>query len=215
MTAVSTRGGYDRAKRAIDIAVAGIGILLTWPIQLLIAALIRIKMGGPVLFRQNRPGLNGQVFELIKFRTMRNENPARGLVDDADRLTSFGRFLRSTSMDELPTLLNVLRGDMSLVGPRPLLVSYLERYSPEQNKRHQVRPGITGLAQARGRNALAWEEKFALDVYYVEHRSLVLDIKILLETVQAVITRRGITAHGSASMPEFQGSSRSEQKGEA
>jgi sugar O-acyltransferase (sialic acid O-acetyltransferase NeuD family) len=170
---------YDPVKRFIDVAVAAVLLVVTAPIQLVVALLVRSKLGRPVLFRQPRPGQDEHVFELAKFRTMRELDPARDLVTDADRLTPFGHLLRSTSLDELPTLWNVLKGDMSLVGPRPLLVRYLDRYTPEQRRRHEVRPGITGLAQVSGRNALSWEEKFALDVEYVEKRGLLLDLKIL------------------------------------
>lgn len=179
------------------------------PAILLIALLVRTRLGSPVFFRQQRPGQGARVFEMIKFRTMTDGRDESGqLLPDAQRLTPFGRFLRSTSLDELPELLNVLRGEMSLVGPRPLLVRYLERYSPRQARRHEVRPGITGLAQVMGRNALSWEEKFEWDVRYVETQSLWLDVKILLMTVKAVFVREGISAAGEATMSEFQGSSR-------
>lgn len=169
-----------------------------------IGLLVRWRLGRPVFFRQQRPGLDGSLFTLIKFRTM------RGSVDDgsdADRLTSLGRFLRSTSLDELPELVNVVRGDMALVGPRPLLPDYLPLYTPEQAKRHQVRPGITGLAQVTGRNATTWEERLALDVWYVEHRSFVLDLKIIGRTLLHVLRRRGISQSGEATMSRFAGSS--------
>lgn len=162
----------------------------------------------PVLFRQERPGLHGEPFEMVKFRTMLAPDPARGLVDDADRLTRLGRVLRATSLDELPSLWNIVRGDMSLVGPRPLLMRYLPRYSPEQARRHDVRPGLTGLAQVSGRNALTWERKFELDVEYVEHHTLRGDLRILLATVAKVLRRDGIAAEDSVTMPEFMGSSR-------
>lgn len=195
----------DAIKRATDIGVAGVGLALTAPVQLAVAVAVQRQLGSPVLFRQPRPGLDGKTFELMKFRTMREPDPERGLFSDADRMTSLGSFLRRTSLDELPTLLNVLKGDMSLVGPRPLLVAYLERYTPEQTRRHEVRPGITGLAQVSGRNALTWDEKFTLDVRYVEQRSLLLDLKILLRTVTKVLRSEGITAEGSPTMPEFMG----------
>jgi lipopolysaccharide/colanic/teichoic acid biosynthesis glycosyltransferase len=164
-------------------------------------------MGGPILFRQQRPGLDGTPFELIKFRTMTDARRADADTRlDAERLTPLGKFLRSTSIDELPTLWNVVRGDMSLVGPRPLLMQYLRRYTREQARRHEVRPGITGWAQIRGRNALGWEEKFRLDVEYVDRIGLRLDLRILLETLVVVLRRRGISAHGHATMPEFLGS---------
>lgn len=196
---------YDPLKRALDVLVAAIGGLATAPLQLLVAILVRRQLGSPVLFRQERPGKDGQVFELVKFRTMLAPDPTRGLVDDADRMTRLGTFLRATSLDELPTLWNVLRGDMSLVGPRPLLVRYLERYTPEQRRRHEVRPGITGLAQVNGRNSLSWEEKFALDVEYVDRRSLALDLRILVVTASKVLRREGISDGETATMSEFLG----------
>lgn len=214
MSTATQPNRYDSVKRIIDIVLSLVGILISWPLQLVIAALVWKKLGSPVVFRQNRPGRDGEIFELIKFRTMIGQDASKGLISDEDRLTPFGTFLRSTSMDELPTLLNVFKGDMSLVGPRPLLVSYLARYTSEQNKRHQVRPGITGLAQVRGRNALSWEEKFALDIYYVQNRSLALDLRILVETVTSVLTRRGITAGDSATMPEFLGGTHPEKQEE-
>lgn len=195
----------DAIKRAADVGVAGVGLVLTAPIQLGVAVAVRRQLGSPVLFRQPRPGRDGEIFELMKFRTMREPDPESGLVSDADRMTPLGSFLRRTSLDELPTLLNVLTGDMSLVGPRPLLVAYLDRYTKEQARRHEVRPGITGLAQVSGRNALTWEEKFILDVRYVEQRSLLLDLQILLRTITKVLRSDGITAEGSPTMPEFMG----------
>lgn len=192
-------------KRGLDIGMAGAGLLLTAPLQLGAAAAIRLTMGKPVLFRQRRPGLHGRVFEMVKFRTMHHTDDARGLVADADRLTSTGQFLRSTSIDELPTLWNVLRGDMSIVGPRPLLEEYLDLYTPEQARRHEVRPGLTGLAQVSGRNALSWEDRFGLDSEYVDNWSLRGDIAILLQTVVSVLKREGISAEGAATMPRFQG----------
>ncbi len=177
------------------------------PVLLGVSAAVALAMGRPVLFRQIRPGVHGRLFELRKFRTM--EPVGRGRVSDGERLTRLGAWLRATSLDELPTLWNVVRGDMSLVGPRPLLVRYLERYTPEQSRRHQVRPGITGLAQVRGRNALSWEEKFAYDVRYVDARCLRLDLRILLETVVLVLRREGISADGHATAPEFLGTAES------
>ncbi|MBE3575648.1 MAG: sugar transferase [Firmicutes bacterium] len=192
------------AKRGLDIIGAGAGIVLLWPLLLAIAVAVRVALGRPVLFRQVRPGLHGKPFTLYKFRTMRDSRDAAGnLLPDEQRLTRFGRFLRSTSLDELPELFNVLRGDMSLVGPRPLLMEYLDRYTPEQARRHEVKPGITGWAQIHGRNALSWEDKFRLDVWYVDHWSLWLDLKILCITVLKVFRREGISAAGSATMPEF------------
>ncbi len=177
------RRRYDPLKRAIDVVVAATGLLLTAPLQLIVALLVRRNLGSPVLFRQQRPGKDAEIFELVKFRSMTDPDPEAGLITDEQRLTRFGALLRSTSLDELPTLWNVLRGDMSLVGPRPLLVQYLERYSPHHRRRHEVRPGITGLAQVSGRNTVAWEQKFDYDVAYVDQRSLALDLKILVRTV--------------------------------
>ena len=173
---------------------------------LLLAWLLRHKLGSPILFRQTRPGLHGQPFDMIKFRTMTDARGADGeLLPDRDRLTSFGNLLRATSLDELPELWNVLKGDMSLVGPRPLLMEYLPLYSPEQARRHEVRPGVTGWAQVNGRNALTWEEKFRLDVWYVDHRSIWLDGKILWLTVRKVLSREGVNATGEATMQKFTG----------
>ncbi|GAA1930603.1 sugar transferase [Nocardioides marmoribigeumensis] len=196
---------YDPLKRAIDIVVATVGLALTAPLQAIIAVLVRRNLGSPVLFRQPRPGKDEQIFELVKFRTMRDQDPERGLVTDADRITPFGATLRSTSLDELPTLWNVLKGDMSLVGPRPLLVQYLSRYSESQRRRHEVRPGVTGLVQVSGRNALTWDQKFKIDVEYVDSRSLRLDLAIVARTFLVTITRRGIAAEGDVTMPEFMG----------
>lgn len=201
---MADRTRYDATKRALDASVAAVGLVATAPLQAVVALAVLAKHGRPVLFRQPRPGKDGRVFELVKFRTMLLPDAQR--VSDADRLTPLGRFLRSTSLDELPTLWNVLKGDMSLVGPRPLLVQYLERYSPEQARRHEVRPGITGLAQVRGRNGLSWDEKLALDVEYVDHRSPALDLRILWETVAVVLLRRGVSAEGHVTMSEFKGS---------
>lgn len=197
--------GYDPLKRLIDFVAASIGLVLTAPLQLVIALLVRRNLGSPVLFRQDRPGKNEQIFELAKFRTMKDVDPANGLIDDADRLTPFGQFLRSTSLDELPTLLNVVKGEMSLVGPRPLLVRYLPRYNATQSRRHEVRPGITGLAQINGRNTLSWDDKFAMDVEYVDNRSLLLDIKILFQTFAKVVARDGVDQEGGVTMDEFMG----------
>lgn len=199
-------------KRIFDFAMALLGLtVLALPLLILIV-LIRRKLGSPVFFRQVRPGLNGKPFEMVKFRTMTDERGPNGqLLPDAVRLTSFGRFLRSTSLDELPELWNVLKGDMSLVGPRPLLMEYLPLYSPEQARRHEVRPGVTGWAQVNGRNAISWEEKFELDVWYVDHQSLWLDIKILWLTVKKVLVREGISAAGDATMPIFKGKNESDK----
>ncbi|MBE2233839.1 MAG: sugar transferase [Anaerolinea sp.] len=193
-------------KRLLDVALASAALLLLLPFIGLLALLVRTRLGTPVLFRQRRPGLNGRIFTIYKFRTMTDARDEQGqLLPDAQRLTSFGRFLRSSSLDELPELWNVLRGEMSLVGPRPLLIQYLPRYTPQQARRHEVRPGITGWAQVNGRNALSWEEKFALDVWYVEHVSLRLDVKIVALTVQKIVQREGISQPGQATMEEFQG----------
>lgn len=197
--------GYDSLKRAIDLVASAALLIATSPIQLLVAILVRLNLGSPVLFRQERPGKDEQVFMLMKFRTMRDVDPSRGLVTDADRLTPFGRFLRSTSLDELPTLFNVLKGEMSLVGPRPLLVRYLPRYSQQQRRRHEVRPGVTGLAQVRGRNALSWDQKFEFDVTYVDSRSLFLDLRILFLTVGKVLSRQDINQGNGVTMDEFIG----------
>lgn len=194
-------------KRAFDLLLVLLAAPVWLPLLAVVAMLVRVKLGSPVFFRQERPGRGGRVFRMIKFRTMTDARDAAGqLLPDAVRLTPFGRMMRSTSLDELPELLNVLKGDMSLVGPRPLLVRYLERYSPRQARRHEVRPGITGLAQVSGRNAISWEEKFEWDVRYVETQSLLLDLKILFLTVKAVFFRTGISAAGDATMPEFTGS---------
>ena len=193
-------------KRLLDFIAALLGLIALALPLLLLMALIRRRLGSPVFFRQTRPGLHGQPFEMVKFRTMTDtRGPDGALLPDAERLTPFGRFLRSTSLDELPELWNVLKGDMSLVGPRPLLMEYLPLYSPEQARRHAVRPGVTGWAQVNGRNALGWDEKFKLDVWYVDHRSLWLDIKILWLTVKKVLVREGISAAGEATMPRFTG----------
>ncbi|HEV2866498.1 MAG TPA: sugar transferase [Allosphingosinicella sp.] len=193
-------------KRAFDIVVSGAALLAAWPLILLVAAAVRLRLGSPVLFRQVRPGLGGTPFTILKFRSMLDACHADGTpLADADRLTGFGRFLRSTSLDELPELWNVLRGDMSLVGPRPLLLQYLDLYTPFQMRRHEVRPGLTGWAQVNGRNTLSWADRFALDVWYVDHWSFALDLKILLLTVARVLGRRGISAEGEATMPFFTG----------
>ncbi len=193
-------------KRLFDVLCTLFGlILLVIPLGFLIL-LVRLKLGSPVLFRQVRPGLNGQPFTMVKFRTMTDKRGPDGvLLPDAQRLGPFGRLLRSSSLDELPELWNVLKGDMSLVGPRPLLMEYLPLYTPEQARRHEVRPGITGLAQVNGRNAISWEDKFKLDVWYVDHHSLWLDIKILWLTAKKVLVRDGISAQGEATMPKFTG----------
>lgn len=199
-------------QRAFDFILALCGLVaLALPLLLLIW-LVRSKLGSPVFFRQVRPGQYGKPFEMVKFRTMTSERGPDGqLLPDAFRLTPFGRFLRVTSLDELPELWNVLKGDMRLVGPRPLLMEYLPLYTREQARRHEVRPGITGWAQVNGRNAITWEEKFKLDVWYVDHQSLWLDVKILLLTVKKVLVRDGISAEGEATMPRFTGSNAKER----
>lgn len=192
---------FDLVKRSIDLVISGVGLILSAPIQLATAAVVLKAHGRPILFRQPRPGKNGVVFEMIKFRTMLEPDATH--VTDAERLTQVGNFLRATSLDELPTLWNVFKGEMSLVGPRPLLVSYLEHYSAEQARRHEVRPGITGLAQINGRNAISWDERFRLDVEYVDKRNLKLDFQILVDTARAVFQRDGINHEGHVTMPMF------------
>ncbi len=192
-------------KRAFDVVVSAAALVVAAVPMAVLAVAIRLTMGSPVLFRQVRPGRGGATFTILKFRTMRSGEGA-----DAERITRLGRFLRTTSLDELPELLNVLRGDMSLVGPRPLLVAYLDRYSPEQARRHEVRPGLTGLAQVSGRNDTTWEERLALDVRYVDTRSFALDLRIIGRTVRAVLAREGIAADGHATMPEFEGELRAD-----
>lgn len=211
-------GGFYRrfGKRALDLAVAVPVLAAAAPVIGALAVAVRQNMGAPVFFRQKRPGMHGVPFELIKMRTMRDANDASGHpLPDSERLTKLGEFLRATSLDELPTLINVVRGDMSLVGPRPLLMQYLSRYSDEQRRRHDVRPGVTGWAQINGRNAIGWDEKFALDVWYVDHLSAALDFAILAKTALAVITRQGISAEGHVTMPEFMGSAPKSQHGRA
>lgn len=194
-------------KRFFDFIVAALALVLLAPLIATVAITIAITIGRPILFAQLRPGLGGRPFRMFKFRTMRDAYDAAGRpLPDAERITPIGAFLRRTSLDELPGLFNVLRGDMSLVGPRPLLMVYLDRYSPTEARRHEVRPGITGWAQVNGRNALSWSEKFAFDVWYVDHRSFRLDLRILWLTVAKVIRRDGISADGEATMPEFLGS---------
>jgi lipopolysaccharide/colanic/teichoic acid biosynthesis glycosyltransferase len=200
---------YASVKRAMDVVLASLALLVLSPFLLIIAAAVRLRLGSPVIFRQTRPGLNGRPFTLLKFRTMRNTIDRNGQpLPDAVRLTRLGSFLRSTSLDELPELVNVVRGDMSLVGPRPLLMEYLSLYSAEQQRRHAVRPGVTGWAQVNGRNALTWPEKFALDVYYVDHLSPGLDCRILLRTFGHVWRREGISQNGHATMEAFRGNAR-------
>ena len=194
-------------KGVVDSCVSFCGLLFLLPIMVVVSVLIRFKLGSPILFTQNRPGLNGKVFKMMKFRSMLDAKDKQGnLLPDEQRMTKFGAFLRSTSLDELPGLFNVLKGDMSLVGPRPLLVQYLPLYSAEQARRHIVRPGITGWAQVNGRNAISWDDKFKLDVWYVDNQSFWLDIKILLLTVKKVFVREGISADGHVTIEPFKGS---------
>jgi lipopolysaccharide/colanic/teichoic acid biosynthesis glycosyltransferase len=200
---ISYRSG---GKRLLDLALTVPALVITAPLMGVLAGLVRLRLGAPILFRQQRPGRGGAPFTILKFRTMTDRRDAEGrLLPDAERLTRLGRFLRATSLDELPELWNVVRGEMSLVGPRPLLMDYLGRYSPEQARRHEVRPGITGWAQVNGRNAASWEERLAMDVWYVDHVSLALDVKILLRTLASVLRREGISAEGHATMPVFKG----------
>jgi len=193
-------------KRIFDVSIVLSSLPLTLPLIGIVALLVCIRIGRPIFFFQQRPGLHGKPFELVKFRTMADARDAEGaLLSDHERLDDFGRFLRGSSLDELPTLWCVLKGNMSLVGPRPLLMEYLPRYSPEQNRRHEVLPGITGWAQVNGRNAISWEEKFRLDVWYVDHQSFFLDMEILFRTLRMVLRREGISADGHSTMPVFSG----------
>ena len=195
-----------RGKRAFDLAAGTVLLVASAPVQVVVAVAVRRRLGSPVVFRQRRPGWHGEIFELYKFRTMTDERGPHGqLLPDGERLPPFGQFLRSTSLDELPELVNVLRGELSLVGPRPLLPEYLDRYSPRQARRHDVRPGITGLAQVSGRNNVAWEDRFELDLEYVQNVSLRLDLRILWRTIWGVLTRQGISAEAHATMPGFRG----------
>lgn len=196
-------------KRFIDISASLCALILLAPVMAVVAWNIRQKLGSPVLFRQIRPGYDGKPFEMVKFRTMRDALDAHGVpLADSLRMTPFGSFLRASSLDELPELWNVLKGDMSLVGPRPLLMEYLPLYSPEQNRRHELRPGVTGWAQVNGRNALSWDEKFKLDVWYVDNQSFLLDLKIIFMTLKKVVVREGISAEGEVTMSKFTGNKR-------
>jgi sugar transferase EpsL len=199
---------YQRfLKRLIDLLITGMVLILIWPFILLIFVLLRVTIGAPVVFRQTRPGLDAKPFTIYKFRTMNERRDENGcLLKDEQRITKMGRIVRSFSLDELPEIFNVLKGDMSIVGPRPLLVQYLERYTPEQASRHEVMPGITGWAQVNGRNSLTWEEKFALDVWYVDHQSFLLDLRIMFATVWKVLRREGISQDGYVAASEFTGS---------
>lgn len=201
------RGVYERfVKRGLDIVIALLGLIIFMPVFAVLAILIRIKLGNPVIFKQERPGLNGRIFNLYKFRSMTNERDKNGtLLPDAKRHTSFGYFLRSSSLDELPQFFNMIKGDISFIGPRPLLVRYLTRYNKRQRHRHDVRPGLTGWAQVNGRNTVAWEKKFEYDLYYVENISFFLDVKIFLMTIVKVVKREGISPETSATMEEFMG----------
>ncbi len=197
---------FSVLKRIFDVAVSFFGLVLLSPLLLILALLVRINLGAPVFFSQERPGLHEKIFRLYKFRSMKDARDSKGNpLPDAERLGKFGRILRASSLDELPELFNVLKGEMSLVGPRPLLVQYLPLYSPEQHRRHEVLPGITGWAQVNGRNAISWDEKFRLDIWYVDHWTPWLDLKILLLTVKKVFIREGISAENQATMEEFRG----------
>ena len=193
-------------KRILDVIISAVTLLLLSPVLIITALLVRVKLGSPVIFKQERPGLNGRIFKMYKFRTMTDERDSEGkLLSDEQRLTHFGNVLRSTSLDELPELWNILKGDMSLIGPRPLLVKYLPLYSERQSHRHDVRPGITGYAQVHGRNKLDWPERFEMDVYYTENLSFKMDLKIVADTVGVVLRRDGISSDTSATMEEFRG----------
>ena len=199
---------YDKyIKRSIDFILSLLAVIILSPVLLIVAVLVRVKLGSPVIFKQERPGLNEKIFTMYKFRTMTDEKDENGeLLSDEIRLTKFGKILRSTSLDELPELFNIVKGDMAIVGPRPLLVKYLPLYNEKQHKRHLVKPGITGYAQVNGRNSISWEEKFDLDVYYVNHITFLLDVKIIFKTVKTVLCREGISSEASATMEEFRGS---------
>ena len=193
-------------KRAIDIFLSLLFIFLFWWLYFIVAILVKVKLGSPILFKQDRPGLNNKIFQMYKFRTMTDKKDKDGnLLPDSERLTKFGKFLRSTSLDEIPEFFNILKGDMSLIGPRPLLVKYLERYSEEQLRRHNVRPGISGWAQVNGRNTISWEDKFKYDIEYVDKLSFLLDLKIIILTIKKVLIRDGISQVGNATMEEFKG----------
>lgn len=204
------KGFYERyIKRPQDFILAIIALLLLSPILLIVSVLVRFKLGSPIIFKQKRPGLNSEIFEMYKFRTMTDERDREGnLLPDEVRLTKFGKMLRATSLDELPELINILKGDMSLVGPRPLLVQYLSLYNEEQKRRHEVRPGLSGLAQVNGRNAISWEEKFKLDIEYVENVSFIKDWKLIVLTLKKVIVREGITSNTAVTMEPFKGTSK-------
>jgi len=208
MSRINKNGIYTKyIKRGLDVFLSLIGIIVLSPVMLILSVLVRKNLGAPVIFKQKRPGLNGKIFKMYKFRSMTDEKDKKGkLLPDEVRLTSFGKKLRATSLDELPELFNILKGDMSIVGPRPLLVQYLSRYSKRQARRHEVRPGITGWAQVNGRNAVSWEERFERDVYYVDHISFWMDIKILFLTIKTVLKKEGINSETACTMEEFMGS---------
>lgn len=203
------KGAYEKyIKRPVDFILSLLALIVLSPILLVVAVLVRIKLGSPVIFKQERPGLNGEIFNMYKFRTMTNAKDENGeLLPDIIRLTNFGRFLRNSSLDELPELINILKGEMSVIGPRPLLTKYLPLYNDKQRRRHEVRPGMTGYAQAHGRNSMSWEDKFDMDVYYVDHISFLGDLKIIMDTVLSVIRREGIDSSNSSNVTieEFKG----------
>lgn len=210
---IRKRTFYDKyIKRIIDFLLSLIGIIILSPVLLIVSIMVRTKLGSPILFKQERPGLNGKIFKMYKFRTMTNETDENGeLLPDEFRLTKFGKFLRSSSLDELPEMFNILKGDMSIVGPRPLLVKYLPLYSERQSHRHDVRPGLTGYAQVNGRNAISWEEKFELDIFYVNNSSFMVDLMIFFKTIKKVFDREGISSGTSVTMEEFKGSREAEE----
>ncbi|WP_329383909.1 sugar transferase [Anaerofustis butyriciformans] len=210
---IRKRTFYDKyIKRIIDFLLSLIGIIILSPVLLIVSIMVRTKLGSPILFKQERPGLNGKIFKMYKFRTMTNETDENGeLLPDEVRLTKFGKFLRSSSLDELPEMFNILKGDMSIVGPRPLLVKYLPLYSERQSHRHDVRPGLTGYAQVNGRNAISWEEKFELDIFYVNNSSFMVDLMIFFKTIKKVFDREGISSGTSVTMEEFKGSREAEE----
>lgn len=210
MSARGDRSSYDPWKRILDVISASAGLIVLSPVLVATAVVVRFRLGRPVIFRQDRAGFRGKPFTIFKFRSMRQVDVERGVVSAEDRMTKFGRMLRASSLDELPALLNVLKGDMSMIGPRPLHTRYLDRYTAEQARRHEVRPGMTGLAQVNGRNSLAWEDRFRLDVDYVETRSIGLDLRILWRTGFTIVSRRGISGGGSATMSEFFGNADSQ-----
>ncbi|MGN8914147.1 sugar transferase [Anaerofustis butyriciformans] len=210
---IRKRTFYDKyIKRIIDFLLSLIGIIILSPVLLIVSIMVRTKLGSPILFKQERPGLNGKIFKMYKFRTMTNETDENGeLLPDEVRLAKFGKFLRSSSLDELPEMFNILKGDMSIVGPRPLLVKYLPLYSERQSHRHDVRPGLTGYAQVNGRNAISWEEKFELDIFYVNNSSFMVDLMIFFKTIKKVFDREGISSGTCVTMEEFKGSREAEE----